>query len=343
MTNNTSSTKISSEKFNQTLSYIKNVQHPDGAIPWFEGGKLDPWDHTEAVMALAIGDEIDAAKRGLDWLASNQLEDGSWLAHYFAQEEVTALRETNFVAYVATGVWHLYLITQDVDILKTYQSMVSRAISFVLRYQTEEGDIAWAVNEAGQGEPDALLTACCSILRSLECAIKLQNTLGAPHLNWTKSAKKLSDAILSKPDRFDRTWESKSRFAMDWYYPVLAGLYTTQEAQKVLNDRWQAFVEPELGCRCVSDEPWVTMAETCELVIALVAADQKEKALALFQTLEQWRDEDGGYWTGYVFKDKTIWPAEKTTWTAGAVLLAADALHTLTPAHHLFTSPLDLK
>ena len=68
------------------------------------------------------------------------------------------------------------------------------------------------------------------------------------------------------------------------------------------------------------------MAETSELVIALVASEEPEKAHQLFNTLYQWRDTDGGFWTGYVFRDQTIWPAEKTTWTAGAVLLAADAL-----------------
>ena len=78
------------------------------------------------------------------------------------------------------------------------------------------------------------------------------------------------------------------------------------------------------------------MAETSELVIALVASGEREKALELYQTLHQWRDLDGAYWTGYVFRDQTIWPEEKTTWTAAAVLLAADALFALTPAHKLF-------
>jgi hypothetical protein len=32
------------------------------------------------------------------------------------------------------------------------------------------------------------------------------------------------------------------------------------------------------------------------------------------------------YWTGYEFKDRAIWPQERTTWTAGAMLLAVAAL-----------------
>ena len=81
------------------------------------------------------------------------------------------------------------------------------------------------------------------------------------------------------------------------------------------------------------------MAETSELVIALVMAQQQQKAQTLFDTLAQWQQPDGGYVTGYVFKDDTIWPEDKTSWTAGAVLLAADALYQLTPAAGLFTHP----
>jgi len=42
-----------------------------------------------------------------------------------------------------------------------------------------------------------------------------------------------------------------------------------------LQTRWSSFVEHELGCRCVSDEPWVTVAESCELTLALLAAGER--------------------------------------------------------------------
>ena len=45
---------------------------------------------------------------------------------------------------------------------------------------------------------------------------------------------------------------------------------------------------------------------------------------------------DGAYWTGYVHRDDTLWPEEKPTWTAAAVMLAADALSNKTGAAHLF-------
>jgi hypothetical protein len=32
------------------------------------------------------------------------------------------------------------------------------------------------------------------------------------------------------------------------------------------------------------------------------------------------------YWTGYVFDDDAVWPRERTSWTAAALLLAVAAL-----------------
>ena len=328
-----------------TAAYIKSLQRPDGAILWNTNDKLDPWDHVEAAMGLTVAGCFEQAQQAYAWLANNQLNDGSWHATYFLPANPTYLqksqahtgKETNFIAYVATGVWHYFLATEDHAFLARYYSVIEQALNFVLRFQASSGDISWPVDQQNQPQNDALLTACCSIARSLECGILAAKVLAKPHAKWQLAYLKLSSAILTKPHRFDRTWESKQRFAMDWYYPILAGLYTPTQAQAQLKKRWQEFVEPTLGCRCVSDEPWVTMAETCELVMALIHANHIKQANALFATLAQWQQADGGFVTGYVFTDKTIWPSDKTSWTAGAVLLAADALYHLTPAATLFT------
>ena len=42
--------------------------------------------------------------------------------------------------------------------------------------------------------------------------------------------------------------------------------------------------------------------------------------------MQHLRAEEGKYWTGYVFPDDVNWPAEHTTYTAAAVILAVDAL-----------------
>ncbi|WP_444902737.1 prenyltransferase/squalene oxidase repeat-containing protein [Microbulbifer sp. CnH-101-E] len=322
-----------------SAAYILSQQLPDGSIPWFKGHYADPWDHVEAAMGLAIAGEFGAAEKAYRWLADIQLPDGSWWAAYKDGEiDNGERRETNFVAYVATGVWHYFLISGDKGFLQQYWSMVERAIDFVLGLQTEHGEIHWAVDAGGQPKEDALITGCASVFKSLECAINIASVLGVARPEWVRGRTALGEALQSKPERFDRTWESKARFSMDWFYPVLTGAFTGEAARARLQQRWDEFVVAGLGCRCVNDEPWVTVAESCELTMALLASGQRARAEIIYRGLHRWQDSDGGYWTGYVYRDQAVWPEEKTTWTVGAMLLAADALANLTPASGLFTS-----
>jgi len=318
--------------------FILSCQQPDGAIPWYPAHKLDPWDHTEAAMALAVAGKLSQARTAFRWLQQNQNPDGSWYANYFPIASDKRI-ETNFVAYPATGVWHYFLITGDQAFVREYFPMVEACIDFVLKHQSEEGDVQWAISETEQLAKDALVTACSSILRSLECALHLTRVLDKPKPLWQAGYQRLATTLTSKPWRFDRTWESKARYSMDWFYPILSGLYSHHEARQRLQQGWQTFVEPGLGCRCVSDEPWFTVAESCELIMALQAANQQAKARKLLSGLCRWQDNDGGFWTGYNFHTQVIWPCEKTSWTAAAYLLASDAVLQLTPAARLFTTP----
>lgn len=335
-----------------TVNYILRTQLPNGCIPWFAGGKADPWDHIEAAMGLTIGGEFEAAQTAYRWLAQEQLADGSWWAGYtgekypneryagekYADEKAPDRnhRETNFIAYIATGVWHYFLVTEDKKFLQEMFPHVISAIDFVLRYQASTGEIYWAVSENGDAKQDALITACASIYKSLECAILSAEVLQLNTGRWRTARQRLGHALRFQPECFDRTWETKERFSMDWFYPILTGVITGRAAQKRIEQKWSVFVEENIGCRCVSDEPWVTIAESCELTLALLAAGEHARALNLFSWLHQWMDTDGGYWTGFNFRDQVIWPKEKTTWTAGAILLAADALTEYTPASLLF-------
>ncbi|MAT91578.1 MAG: prenyltransferase [Halioglobus sp.] len=322
-----------------TVRFILDCQRDSGEIPWFDGGYTDPWDHVESAMGLSIAGEHAAVRRAYDWLAGLQLDDGSWWASYRGREVDNAQRrETNFVAYVATGVWHHYLISGDLDFLRAMWPMVDRAIGFVLALQSEHGEIDWAVDGDGRPKGDALVTGCSSIYKSLECAHNIAVTLGEARPDWLPARKRLGDALRHRPWRFDRTWESKARYSMDWFYPVLTGVYTGADARARLAARWDEFVERGLGCRCVSDEPWVTIAESCELVMALLAAGDHARAVEVYSWLQQWRAQDGAYWTGYQMVEDLLWPDEKPTWTAGAILLAADALTEHTPAAKLFCS-----
>jgi hypothetical protein len=325
------------EFFKPTVQFLLASQLPDGSIPWSEGNYADPWDHTEAAMGLSIGGELKAAEHAYQWLKDQQLEDGSWWAAYKdGVVDNNERRETNFIAYIATGCWHHYLISENHEFLINMWSTIEKAIDFVINMQTEHGDIHWAVDTQGVAKEDALVTGCSSIYKSLECAINIAITLGEDKGEWIVAREKLGNALANKPERFDRTWESKARYSMDWFYPVLTGALSQSKAKQRLKERWDEFVKPNMGCRCVSDEPWVTVAESCELVMALLAAGDHARAVEVYSWLHQWRAEDGSYWTGYQFVEDLLWPDEKPTWTAGAILLAADALTEHTRACHLF-------
>ena len=114
---------------------------------------------------------------------------------------------------------------------------------------------------------------------------------------------------------------------MDWYYPVLGGALRGRQADARLAERWATFVVDGLGVRCVADRPWVTVAESCELVLALDAIGRRTDARRVFSWLAPLRDPDGHYWTGVAFLPEVeLYPEERPTWTSAAVLLAADAL-----------------
>jgi hypothetical protein len=86
----------------------------------------------------------------------------------------------------------------------------------------------------------------------------------------------------------------------------------------------------------VSDRPWVTAAETCELVMALDATGLRTEARSLFGWVHFLRAPDGAYWTGMVFPEEIHFPDEQTTYTAAAVVLAADTLARRSPTSGLF-------
>lgn len=321
-----------------SVEFILAAQLPDGCIPWFPGAHADPWDHVEAAMGLVVAGEHAAARRAYEWLCRTQLPDGSWwIAYKDGGIHDRSRRETNFVAYVATGLWHYHLATGERDFLEHCWPTVERAIAFVLAQQGPLGEIHWAVDTDGLPMEDALVTGCASIHKSLECAINIAHTLARDARHWIAARHRLGEALRHRPDRFDRTWESKARYSMDWFYPVLGGVFGRAQSRERLLSRWGSFVKDGMGCRCVSDEPWVTVAESCELTMALLGAGDHARAARLFSWLHRWRDADGAYWTGYQWVEDVLWPEEKPTWTAGAVLLAADALTGHTGASRLFT------
>ena len=51
---------------------------------------------------------------------------------------------------------------------------------------------------------------------------------------------------------------------MDWYYPILGGIHSKQRISSLLTNIEDTFWVKGIGIKCVSNEPWVTAAETSE-------------------------------------------------------------------------------
>lgn len=305
-----------------TAAAIAAAQQADGAIPHEAGGRVDPWDHVEAAMALGASGRGREAERAYLWMAATQRPDGSWPSAVRAGVVEDSTADANFAAYVATGVWHHFLATGDRSLLEEMWRTLERAVDFAVGLQAPGGEIHWARDAHGHAWPGALLTSSSCVHLSLRCALQVAAELGFRRPRWEEALKRLGAAIRERPQAF----EDKSRFAMDWYYPVLGGALAGDAAHRRLLQRWDEFVVIGLGCRCVADRPWVTAAETCELVIALQVAGLAAEAVELFGWAQRLRDGGGAYWTGMTFPEGRIWPAERPTWTSGAVLLAADVL-----------------
>ncbi len=311
---------------------IVAIQEPSGAIGWPDG-HTDAWNHVECAMALSACGLRGPARRAYDWLRASQRADGSWPKRTAAGGGVTdPATESNQVAYVAVGVWHELLVTGDTSFAARMWPTVRSAIGSVLALQAPRGEIAWERRADGSPASYALLTGCSSIYQSLRCAVALAEFVGQPQPDWELAAGQLGHVVGSHPEAF----ADKSRFSMDWYYPVLAGAVRGAGAVARLAAGWPDFVVPGLGVRCVSDQPWVTGAETCELVLALDANGDRGRAVELLRDIQHLRDADGAYWTGWQFANQAHFPAERSSWTAAAMILAADALAGASGAAGLF-------
>jgi hypothetical protein len=315
-----------------TGNSIAAVQEPSGAIGWPDG-HVDAWNHVECAMALSACGLREPARRAYEWLRASQRADGSWPKKTAAGGVVTdPAAESNQVAYVAVGVWHELLVTRDAAFAARMWPSVLGAIGYVLALQTPRGEIAWERRADGSPARYALLAGCSSIYQSLRCAAALAEFVGQPQPEWELAAGQVGHVVASHPEAF----ADKSRFSMDWYYPVLAGAVRGPGAAARLAAGWGGFVVPGLGVRCVSDQPWVTGAETCELVLALDAIGDRRRAVELFGDVQHLRDAGGGYWTGWQFVNQAHFPAERSSWTAAAMILAADALAGATGGAGLF-------
>ncbi len=332
---------LSAEEVRITAEHLASLQLASGIIPWFPGGHCDPWNHVESAMALDIAGLHRQAEAAYEWLADTQRPDGSWHNYYWPDGSVEETKlDTNVCAYIATGVWHHWRWTWDRAFLDHLWPTVELAIAWVLAQRRRDGLALWAIEADGTRPWDyALLTGTSSIYHALRCGEALADIVGEPHPEWGYAAATMAEAVATRPAAF----EPKQRWAMDWYYPVLTGALTGEAAKARLAEGWDAFAMEGRGIRCVSDEPWVTASETAECALAHAAIGDRATAADLLAWTRAHRRDDGSYWTGLVYdrgpgRDGVRFPFEEhTSYTAAAVVLAADAIVGASPSSALFT------
>lgn len=322
---------LTRDRIEQTGAFIAAQQRRSGEIPWYVGGKMDPWDHVHSAMGLALVGRVAAAEAAFTWLERTQEPNGGWVAERKGDVVVNRAVETNHAAYVATGLWYLYRATGDVDFLAARWRMLERAIDFVVRMQDETGAISWAVNKHGEAWEAPLLTGSSSTHGSLACALRIAERLGHDRPAWRRAKQRLAHVLRTDPERFARADlpEPTHGYSMDWYYPVLGGAVRGLDAWRRLFDPAQTrrFVTEGVGCRCLADKPWYTIAETCELVLTFDAIGLGQRARQMLSWVAPMRTRDGGYWTGRTHPDGELFPkGEQTAWTAATVLIADDVL-----------------
>jgi hypothetical protein len=329
---------LTREQVAATAATIAAMQEPDGAVPWSVGAHVDVWNHVEAAMALDVAGQSAAATAAYEWCRRWQRHDGSWPMKIVAGEVEDASGETNMSAYLAVGVWHHWLLHRDLGFVERLWNTVRRGLDFVVGMQLPFGGIAWSQEWDEHGPAgvnrEALLAGSSSIYQALRAGVALADLVDDPQPEWELAGGRLGHALREHRDLF----LDKATFAMDWYYPVLGGAVRGGAGLELIDGRWAEFVMPGLGVRCVDTNPWVTGAETCELVMALDSLDDP-RACEVYADMQHLRHEDGSYWTGSVHDagesadgKGVFWPGEQTTYTAAAVILAADALSRTSPA-----------
>ncbi len=314
--------------------FIVSQQLPSGAVPWYRGGITDPWDHVECAIALDFSNRCSEAELAYKWMRNTQNPDGSWYFSYFNDKAQDPTKDTNFSTYIATGLWFHYFITRDLDFLRYMWPAVESGIDFALSLQQPRGEIYWGLSENNEVWPGAILTASSSTWLSIKYGIRIARTLGVDKPGWEEACQRLARAIKEHPELFDRLGEDKSGHAMTWYYPILVGLIKGKQADERLSRGWQDFIIDGWGCRCFTDRRSVCVAETFELVLALVRTGARDKAKMVLDWVMQFADSDG------VFYREVYWPQreirrseleaqahEKNTWTSAAAILAMVALY----------------
>jgi GH15 family glucan-1,4-alpha-glucosidase len=314
------------ELIDRSGDFIARHQRPNGDIPWYDGGKTDPWDHTECAIALDLCGRHAEAKKAYLWLRGIQNPDGSWWYSYMDGQPNEMAKDTNYSTYIAVGMWCHYLATGDRDFLEHMWPAVEKALEFAVKLQQPTGEIHWGRDLEDAVWEEALTAASSCIWLSLRSGVRIAKELGIDKSGWETASDKLAEALRDHPELFGRGGYAELEYAVSWFYPVLTGVVNGNRGKDHLLSRWDDFVIDNRGCKCVVEEPWwVTVAETAELMMALIRVGERDRAQQLFEWIIKLQDEPGSFWAGIKIPEEMIWPEDKPTWVSAAMVIAASA------------------
>ena len=310
---------------------IKTNQLDSGAIPSNADLSHDPWDHIEAIMGLNFLKDKESSDLAFKWLKNNQNKDGSWYAKYSNNDPIELNKPTHFGPYISVAALHYFKIFSDKDKLFELWETIKSAIDFSIDLQNSNGTIPWSIDKNNEIENDFLLTGSSSILKSLECAIAISKILDLDsNEKWTKAYESLAYAVRNPEGLFDKKTD-RSRFSMDSYYPIISGVLLDYEKEKYIKKIFKDFYVEGIGVKCVVDEPWVTVAETSEFIISLVISNELEEAKKILVEVMNISDSNDIPYMGWQYVENIFWPEEKPSWTAAALILAADSIFDFSP------------
>ena len=323
--------------FENIAKFIKSIQLESGAIPSNEDGSHDPWDHIESIMGLNFANEYESSKLAFNWLIKNQNQDGSWFSKYMDDIPIEKNKPTHFAPYISVAALHFYKIFSDKEYLEYLWPSIESAINFSIKLQIQNGTIPWSVDKNQKIEEDFLLTGSSSILKSIECGIAISKIIKSTKNleDWNHSYELLSKAIKNPSGKFDLLKDRK-RFSMDWYYPILSGCLNDNQKFFYVDKVFKDFYIKEMGIKCVIEEPWVTVAETCEFIICLMISGRDEDAKKLLKDVINISDINGVPYMGWQYEENIFWPLERPSWTSAALIIAADSVMGLSKGKDLF-------
>ena len=223
-----------------------------------------------------------------------------WHAYYVGDEVKEHTLDTNVTCYVANGVWHHYLCTRDSGFLE--DDVPGRRARDRLRARQPAPDRRDRVGRRSRAASKA--RARCSPDRrasTRRCAAR------SPPPNASAANGPTGSCRSARSPSRSRTGPSASstRTAGRWTGTTRSSSACSAGTRPKRGSRRSGTrsSRPDRGVRCVSDQPWVTAAETCELVMALDAIGLHDRARTLFEWVQFLRHDDGSYWTGMNFAD----------------------------------------